>query len=385
MENIYYTPYEELNIKLSDNEEECILELPWLTIHAACNISIKPDILAVIDFLNNKTPVPSQNVVHDFLIEFREHPVAYIKPRVYLQEINSEHCSQSKAFQPEFSPMEMLNRLLPMHLGKINLHNFNWQWNIEEILEKSKIIKNNYDPLSAFRAFLRLLLQGMPYARRASANMIKLMTYLQINDEELFFNYVRYYIRQYHHITSTSYEALLPAQYSFPVAKEQLAHFAEEERGHGKFTLRSLKALNIHNPYNILLNPYSPAIMDLLRYYSQNNLLAFSMLVTCFELEGEQIEDPVASLLEKSSNPAAAQALKSHFELNMAGAHFLSGEPYVSQLKAVDDYTVIEAVRAAELFLMLEGQMDKELLNYGVALFRKKYGSIKDIENFSQG
>jgi hypothetical protein len=93
----------------------------------------------------------------------------------------------------------------------------------------------------------------------------------------------------------------------------------------------------------------------------------------CFELGGEQNEDPVAKLLLESSKSNAAKGIQAHFNLNKLGVHFLSGEPYVKLMGGVDEYSIIEALRIVELFLMLQTQLDKAIFSYGLALWENKY------------
>ena len=198
---------------------------------------------------------------------------------------------------------------------------------------------------------MHLVLKEMTFKNKGTKLLVDHLKNLAEKNEEKFFQASKIFVRQYHHITSTSSDCLMPAMYNMPYAKDLVMELAHEELGHGQFTSSSYRALGGAHPYELPVDPYTVGLMDLLRQSAHTNALAFSTLFTIFEVSGEQDDDPLATLLSKSSRPKAGDGLKKHFQLNKDGAHFQSGFPLIERLDAIDKESIIEAARFAEILM----------------------------------
>jgi hypothetical protein len=196
-----------------------------------------------------------------------------------------------------------------------------------------------------------------------------------VDDEPAFFAMAKFCLRQYHHVTSTSFECLLPALQTVGFAEKLVHKLVHEEYGHGRYTADSLRRLGVDSPSSLPLIPESVGIMDLLRITTSLNPLAFACLFNVFELAGEQEEDPLAALLAKSSKPEAANGIRAHFDFNKAGAHFTSGIKLLDDMGAVDAYSVIEAARCVELNLIFTDRLCAKSIEYGMAARRQAASS----------
>jgi hypothetical protein len=241
-----------------------------------------------------------------------------------------------------------------------------WSLDLDELLEASRIMgTNDYDAISAYRYLMRWAFRAIAAPSGGRVSLFDHLASALDEDESRFFESAKHYLRQYHHVTSTSFECLLPAAEAMPFARDKVLEVTLEEKGHGGFTADSLKALGVREPALLPLGPHVSALMDCLKLAAHVNPLAFSCLFNVFEMPGEQDQDPMAALLARSSKPEAARGLQAHFQLNKDGAHFTSGFELVGEMTAVDEYTVVEAARLTELHFMLLDEVCRDVMARG--------------------
>lgn len=362
-----YQPFEELRAEVIHDENVVRLSTPWTKIEAKFPLDMTEKVSAFCREIN-LPGTASNNSLSEFLHIFKDHYVAYLMPRVL--PLQPSQCSSTKTAIRErlATPEEWIHAFAPVVAHNIQLTGSQWQLDCEALLAQSRVPgTDTFDAASAYRVIMRWALKAITESlvAQTDASLFKFLEAALASDEAVFFDTAKYYIRQYHYVTSNSFECLTPAIESMPFARELVHHLAHEEYGHGSFTASSLKHLGLETPTSIPLGPHVVAIMDFLRAAAHLNPLAFSCLFNLFELPGEQRQDPIAALLRRSSRPMAANGLDAHFKLNKDGAHFTNGFFLVSEMQAVDEYTVIEAARFAELHLMLHNCLGKEIIAYG--------------------
>ena len=345
----HFFPYEELNATFKPENELC-LETPWTSIQ----LEYSPEDEAGLKLLvqNFHRPEKEDNKTK-FLENFRHNFVSYSLPRALALE--PEHCTRSALRVQELAAAPLtawVQTYVPAVAHQIHFSDAAPKWNVEEILKLSQTESATiFDPESAYRAIMRLVLLEMSSPTKGTKLFVDHLKHLAQTNEEKFFEASRMFVRQYHHITSTSSDCLMPAMYNMPYAKELVMELAHEEQGHGKFTSSTFRALGGGHPYEWPVDPYTVGLMDLLRQAAHTNALAFATLFTIFEVSGEQDDDPLATLLAKSSRPTAGEGLEKHFKLNKDGAHFQSGFPLIETLGGVNRESIIEATRFAELLM----------------------------------
>jgi hypothetical protein len=344
-----FYPYKEL--KCTIQGDELRLETPWTEIHVECEKdrnSIEKA-LAQINAKNYSDPG-----VSEFFENFRHNFISHSVPRSDLR-LNIDHCTRlpkKVSSLIEKSATAWADAYLPGVAHQLDLKNYSWKWNVTEVLNSSRVPSSEiFDAESAYRQIMRMVLNEMSTETRGPKLFVDHLRKLAKADETKFFQAARIFIRQYHHITSTSSDCLMPAMYNMPYAADLVQELAQEELGHGQFTLSSYKALGGKHPYETALDPYTVGLMDLLKQAASTNAFAFSVLFTIFEVSGEQEDDPLATLLKNSSAPKAGDGLQKHFQLNKDGAHFQSGFPLIERLSGIDEASVVEATRFAELLM----------------------------------
>lgn len=358
-----YRPYEELQFSLSGNI--LTLNTPWTEIEAEIPAELHMRVREVCETLHQENAVAEE--VSELLENFKDHYVAYAIPRSL--SLNSSHCSQTvRRLDSEASPTDWLAAFVPAVAPKIDLSHKQWNIDIEAVLRESRSGKNAniYDPVSAYRYLLHWALKTVHEKNHAEvdAGLFTCLENLLEKNEAAFLQVARYYIRQYHYVTSNSFDCLVPAMETMPYSKELVQKLSREEYGHGSFTGNSLKQLGVTDPTSVPLGPTVVGLMGFLANAAHLNGLAFSCLFNLFELPGEQEEDPLAQLLFRSSLPAAAQGIAAHFKFNKDGAHFTNGICLVEGMEGVDAYTILEATRMAEMHFFLHENAAKEVTTY---------------------
>jgi hypothetical protein len=359
-----FEPYQELRAEFFPQQNLLRLTTPWTTVEA----DVAPDraeaVAIACNAVNSFSEAGDHAEASALLSVFKEHHVAYLKPRQL--SLIQEQCSRTKATirrSVESPPQEWVDSYMPTiahALGSLPP----WGFDVNACLAHAKIDGTDvFDAASAYRFIMHWVFLHLTGPIEVHTHFFELMRRLLIEDEPAFFAAAKFCLRQYHHVTSTSFDCLLPALETMTFARKLVHKLVHEEYGHGRYTADSLRKLGVENPSSLPLVPESVGIMELLRITTTLNPLAFACLFNVFELAGEQDEDPLAALLAKSSKPESANGIRAHFEFNRAGAHFTSGILLLEGMGGVDSYTVIEAARCVELNLMLTERLCEKSLN----------------------
>lgn len=362
-----FEPYQELRAEFFPHENLLRLTTPWTTVEA----DVAPDraeaVVNACNAVNSFSQAGDHAEASALLSAFKEHHVAYLKPRGL--PLIQEQCSRTKATirrSVKSPPEAWVDSYMPTIAHAMESLP-PWRFDVNSCLAHSKIDGMDlFDAASAYRFIMHWVFLRLTGPIEVHTRFFELMESLLTEDEPAFFAAAKFCIRQYHHVTSTSYDCLLPALDTMTFARKLVHKLVHEEHGHGRYTADSLRKLGVNNPSLLPLVPESVAIMDLLRMTTSLNPLAFACLFNVFELAGEQDEDPLAALLARSSKPEAANGIRAHFEFNRAGAHFTSGILLLEGMGGVDSYTVIEAARCVELNLMFTERLCEKSLNHAM-------------------
>ena len=356
-------PYEDLELKLV-GENGLVLETPWTKIEA----EFLPDQRSIFTAACEQIGWEGRKVypeLAEVLKSFANNFIAYSVPRNLA--FNQAHCTKAGgrvSGLTNSSPQEWVDAYLPTVSFALDYKSESWDWDLGELLTQSRIAGTDaYDPAAAYRVVMAWVLRAFSSTKKGSKKLVDHLRILATSDEAKFFDLARKFVRQYHHITSTSTDCLSPALYNMPYARAEVAELVHEESGHGNFTAGTLRELGVENPLDIELDPHTVALMDLLRISAHTNALCFSTLFTIFEISGEQDDDPLATLLEKSSRPAAARGIRNHFQLNKDGAHFMSGFPLIEKIEGVDEATIVETLRLSELLVKSFDHLSSAIIN----------------------
>jgi hypothetical protein len=362
-----FEPYKELRAEFFPHENLLRLTTPWTTVEADVDADRAEAVANACTAVNSFSESGSHAAASELLSTFKDHHFAYLKPRWV--SLIPEQCSRTKATirrGVESPPQAWVDSYIPTIAHAVEALP-PWDFDVNACLAHAKIGGTDvFDAASAYRFIMHWVFQRLSGPIEVHTHFFELMTRLLSEDEPAFFAAMKFSLRQYHHVTSTSFDCLLPALDTMSFAKKLVHKLVHEEHGHGRYTADSLRKLGVNDPSTLPLMPESVAIMDLLRITTSLNPLAFACLFNVFELAGEQDEDPLAALLARSSKPEAANGIRAHFDFNKAGAHFTSGILLLDGMGGVDAYTVIEAARCVELNLMLTEKLCEKSLNHAL-------------------
>ncbi len=363
-----FEPYQELRAEFFPQESLLRLITPWTTVEADVAADRAEAVANACHAINSFSQGGDHAEASELLSAFKDHHVAYLRPRRL--PLVPEQCSRTKATvrrNVESSPEAWVDSYMP-----IIAHAMEplppWEFDVNACLAHASIDGTDvFDAASAYRFIMHWVFLRLTGPIEVHTRFFELMTKLLQEDEPAFFAAAKFALRQYHHVTSTSFDCLLPALDTMTFAKKLVHKLVHEEQGHGRYTADSLRKLGVDHPSSLPLVPESVGIMDLLRITTTLNPLAFACLFNVFELAGEQDEDPLAALLARSSKPEAANGIRAHFDFNKAGAHFTSGILLLEGMGGVDSYTVLEAARCVELNLMFTERLCKKSLDHAMS------------------
>src|SRR5262249_16205479 len=149
----------------------------------------------------------------ELLNAFKEHHVAYLKPRQL--PLIQEQCSRTKAAirrSAESSPEAWVDSYMPTIAHAMESLP-PWEFSVNACLAHSKIdgADDLFDAASAYRFIMHWVLLRLTGPIEVHTRFFELMERLLREDEPAFFAAAKFSLRQYHHVTSTSYDCLLPA------------------------------------------------------------------------------------------------------------------------------------------------------------------------------
>ena len=353
-----YFPYEELRAEFSMGEGILRMSTPWTVVEAEVTPDSSQRVAAACEDINNFSAGVIREEASDLLTMFKDQHIAYMSPRQI--SLVSDQCTRTKKtirLSAESPPDKWVDAYLATVAHAVESVSA-WSFDVSDCLAHSRVPDTDvFDAASAYRFIMHWVFIRLTSASEIHTRFYDLLANLLTDNEPAFFCAAKHFLRQYHHVTSTSFDCLLPALETLSFSKKLVHRLVHEEQGHGRYTADSLRKLGVGDPASLPLLPESVAIMDLLRITTTLNPLTFACLFNVFELGGEQDEDPIAALLERSSRPEAAAGVRAHFELNKAGAHFTNGIRLIEEIGGVDAYTVIEAARCVELNLVFTQKM----------------------------
>lgn len=374
MESKSFKKYPEIEIGYDLFQRNLSFRAPWMDlefeVEAENEERVNVALLAIEKSnLNQKVSAQEQEQVNWLLSSISEFPVAYVLPRK-IQDYSQSSFHYSDALKEWLTktPQGCVHSIDSDI--KISVPN-KWSWAESEILESSRISGNSYDPLSIYTQVRRSRLIAESEAKQ-NFSWYESLDDLRKQDESSFIEMSKFAIRQTHYVTQHCTYSLAPAVDSFVEARNHVKDFIREEHGHDKLVWRSLSALGVENPNEVELLPETKMSMELLRFSAEQAPLAFACLIGVFEGTGYTEKDPMATLLEMSSYPEAAEGLQIHFEINRDHKHSAVGETLLENMGAVSYEHAVAAIRLSELIVEIGNQLtlrlqEKILLTKGMA------------------
>lgn len=365
--NYQYQLYEETEIVWDKDHSRFTVLTPWISLSVDVEQGQRDELAEITKSLRLPFNSWHQNKVNEFIRFFHEYPIAYIQPRSLPIDLFKQSTRARKDILSISNPRSLITKLLPQGLEKKQIEKvpLNWVWDTDKVLRLSQIEVDTsellYDPISAYRAIYRLRLIA-EQSFNSMGTVVELLSDLRESDENAFFKAITQIISQTYYVTSNCIECLSPAVYAYPPAANEVREFIKKEEGHDLLILQSLKKLSVNiSCFEIL--PETVLNMEILKLAAQDYFLAFCCIIGAFEGGAYRQEDPIATLLRRSSIPEAAFGLERHFLVNKEGNHAAIGESLIEKMGAVSRDEVIIATRLTELVTYAGHLMSFSLLS----------------------
>lgn len=336
---ILIRPYKEVSISWKQDQTGFLLSSPWLELSIEVDEQNKSSLYKTTnEIFNNKeiNSIEAQN----FLSFFKDFPLVKFDPRTTFE---------GKLYCPK-------NISTPL---------YNYKWDIDSILNQSQIPDTQtYDPIAVYS-----LLAHKRYLSEQKCSEELSMSFeldkIRIQDEKKFFKIVATILKQSLEITKRCCECIAPAYDLYAPAKEMVSEYSKSEEGHYNFVIHSLKKFGLNKEEIKALPLFSETTlsMDILKQAASENFLAFSCVVAVFESAGFHNEDPIASLLRKSSIPNSAIGLETHFKINKEEGHAQIGLDFAQTLGPVSKEAVIHAANLMEIVTDAGNELNVTIAN----------------------
>lgn len=358
-----YWPYEEVKASRDSNfPARFVFSAPWLTFY----VDVDSDDASRAEQIIRKWSEGSVGTndiaeINWLFASVAEYPVAYILPRAEIFGADN-HQVLNPRLRLE-SPAKLLEELLPIseHPNVANVAaklSTKWTWDVDAALEFSNA-HNGVDPESIFSVARRYhLLNDLE-----SNKTLHLFSYVSSLEKPSFKfrNAAALILRQNHYVTEKCDSVLRPALKLAQTGQDELNEFMRAESGHDRLLERALKSMGVE-PNTLPILKSIIVLMDVFGAAARRNFLGFSMIVDIFERSSYTRRDPLAELLAKGGQLAAAKQIERHREINDSGGHENAALSFLNHMRSVDAQYAIEALRLAELVTLVAHLVSPETL-----------------------
>lgn len=318
-----YIPYEKLTV-VWDNPGQSeakgfTLTVPWLAMH----IDVNPEDEAwIIDAVNNLHSNPLNENVQKFLHTLKDYPLYYTKPR-QLSEFEGKDLQSCSPIEIDSSTPSRLIETFGCPISGSLTENLppNWTWDQEKILSKARIEGTDlYDPISLVRYLTCYRLDWESQSWVGQDGLGNFLEILLEKDEEQFFQAIGTISRQAWQVMTEFSPSMEPALTHFAKGKQAISAYMSEEIGHNKFMEQVFKELEL-NRNDFTVTNETRWLLDSFKRAAHISPLAFSAMVGLFEASYYEDEEPIASVIHKSSKPKAGRGWELHRKVNMDYRH----------------------------------------------------------------
>ena len=316
-------PHKTCDIAWQDKECSSFrLALPWMQIEVDVDPVDRPWVRKAIDDLSNRHF--DTKAAQRFLDFFQEHPVSFTAPDA--AKLNNPKYPVEDTFLMPFHkhtdrPAEFIDIALGCFTSEDFLPGY-WLWDHDEILQLTRIENSDlHDPTSLITFLVGQRLATEAASEHDRVALPQKLDLLRKRNEDHFFKVSATIIRQTYYVASNFLHCITPTLKTFPQGKKAVQHFIDEELGHDKLMLKSLKKLNCQAPSSIhVFEPFT-LMMRLFSYAAHFSPLALTWYIGMLEGSSYTETDLIADVIKQSSNPDAAFAYEKHHEINLEHDH----------------------------------------------------------------
>lgn len=358
---ILYRPYENLQVS-QIGEGDLSVSTPWIDLSFEIEKDQGSWIRKAIENLHVSPLTPE---VQRFLEPLKDYFVSSVVPRP-LSEF------EGKPYETKAGSLDFIDFSTPLAFLRSSGVEYDpklektcpseWRWDPTLVLEKSKIPETDlYDPLSFITTVTLMRLENEEKEEsHPKENLYTILEKALETDENLFFRYMGWVSRQSYHITSNvCHKFDRPIQQS-PVLREHLERYRADEAGHHKFMEQTLNNLGFKIE-DFEVGYATKFLVDVFEKTGSMSLFAFVCLISIFEPPIHLEEDPLSTLLKKSSKPQAAKGYTMHYKINMEHNHADVARSLCAYFGAQSKNECLFTIRLFELCLHLTSRMEENL------------------------
>jgi hypothetical protein len=318
-----YIPYEKMTVIWDSpnqtSDKGFTLTVPWLSMH----IDVNPEDEAwITDAVNNLHTNPLNENVQKFIHNLKDYPLYYTKPRK-LSEFEGKDLQECSDINIDSSsPVRLIENFgSPISDTLIESLPTNWTWDQEKILSKARIEGTDlYDPVTLVQYLTCYRLDWESDSWVGQDGLGNFLEILLEKDEEQFFQAIGTISRQAWQVMTEFSPSMEPALTYFAKGKEAISAYMSEEIGHNKFMEQVFKELDLDKDDFNVTNE-TRWLLDSFKRAAHISPLAFSAMVGLFEASYYEDEEPIATVIHKSSKPKAGRGWDLHRKVNMDYRH----------------------------------------------------------------
>lgn len=358
-----HVPYEKMDISWVDpnqiSHDGFVLTLPWLSM----KINVEADDKSWIRDATERLHVnPLDQNVQKFIQELKGYPIAYVHPRT-LESFSGKDLQECSDLSVDNSTPACLISTFgcPIHPSIQEDVIPAWTWDQEKILNKAHIEGTElYDPISLITYLIcyRLDWESNSWLGQDKFGMF-LQTLLK-KDEKDFFQAIGWISRQALQVLTEFCSSMEPALTHFSKAKESVASYIGEEKGHHKFMEQVFRDLDLDK------NAFPLAggtrwLLDSFKHSAAVSPLAFSAMVALFEASYYEEEEAITGAIKLSSRPHAGRGYELHRKVNEEYRHCDVPVRFASYLAPQTRAHALLTVGLFELTLNVLDKMEQKL------------------------
>ena len=358
-------PYEKMAINWIEpnqtTKEGFVLTLPWLSMKINVAAEDKSWIRDATDHLHIS---PLNENVQKFIQELEGYPIAYIHPRKLEEFLGKDLQACSDLAVDPSTPASLISTYgCPIDPSIQEDVIPAWTWDQEEILERTRIEGTDlYDPIS-FITYL--ICYRLDWESNGWLGQDRFGIFLQAllkEDENQFFQAIGWISRQAWQVLTEFCSSMEPALAHFSKAKEAVASYIAEEKGHHKFMEQVFRDLELDKDAFPLAGG-TRWLLDSYKRAATISPLAFSAMVALFEAAYYEEEEAITGAIKRSSRPHAGRGYELHRKVNEEYRHCDVPLRFASYLAPQTRSHALLTVGLFELTLNVLNKMEQKLAN----------------------
>lgn len=358
---MFHIPYEKMSVSWLETGQgnRLLLSLPWVSMEVGVQEQDRDAVRDVTACLHTD---PLNANVQKFIEAFRDYPVSYVQPRK-LEAFENKDLQECPPLAVDPSTPATLLATFGCPIDPSIQEDVipAWTWDQEKILDKARIEGTDlYDPISLVTYLICYRLEWESGSWLGMEGFVSFLETLLNRDEKEFFQAIGWISKQAWQVMTEFCPSMEPALTHFSKAKGAISRYIAEEVGHTKFMEQVFRELHLEKEA-FPVGSGTRWLLDAYKRAAVISPIAFSAMVSLFEAAYYEAEEPIGSVIRRSSNPGAARGYELHRKLNEDYRHCDVTCHFASYLAPQTRSHVLLTVGLFELTLNILDRMEQKL------------------------